>query len=171
MSLFFMPGSFVHTMSIPVNMDAICCGKATKVREPSNEHYPYALAVPSKQRAWPIRASSAQECAGEAPSGFSCATRHCTVKSSPPFVAVPITLEWGGVWEAIPVQNRNATKTWSQRVIWKYATRVRWVICRHIRITWSFSLSGIFLILCRNFVCPISNVALHRQNKYVSSDA
>ena len=35
----------------------------------------------------------------------------------------------------------------------------------------SFELCGIFLILCRNFACPISNVALQRQDNYFSSDA
>ena len=63
-------------------MDAMCWGKATKARERSIEHNPYALAVLKNVR-------------GGATGGYGYATRLCNVKPGPPFVAVASTLEGG----------------------------------------------------------------------------
>ena len=77
-------------------MKFIHWGKAIKAREPSNERDPYALAV-------------LKNVPGGAAGGYGCATRLCTIKPRPPFVAVSNTIEGGGVLEAIPalVQARN----------------------------------------------------------------
>ena len=71
--------SFVHNTRLPANMDAICWGKDTKPREPSNEHDPYTLAVPSSQRTRPIRVTVLKNLPGGAAGGY---------KPRPPFVAV-----------------------------------------------------------------------------------
>ena len=78
-------------MRIPrltANMGSICWGNAAKAKEASNEHNPYTLAVFKNVQ-------------GGVAGGYGCATRLCTVKPRPPFVAVAST-EVVGVFEAIP---------------------------------------------------------------------
>ena len=93
MSSFFMLSIIrENDVYILANIDAICFGKATIARVPSNdtEHDPYAVAV-------------LEDMGRGAAGGSGCATCLCTAK---PMASISFSSScqycWGGVAEAIP---------------------------------------------------------------------
>ena len=88
-----------HIPRLSANMDAICWGRATIAKEPSNEHDPYAVAV-------------LENVGGAAAGGSGCATRLSTVKPKDPSVAVASTAKVGvESWMVYQRWGMQATRT------------------------------------------------------------